>query len=84
MKNLKTRIIRVVKKNMAAPVQKAVQAISDRSISVAVDSWIEERNKSRHVERMFSNDNIRDWRKCSRTEQLLDPIDDLSVPKSNE
>jgi hypothetical protein len=84
MKSRKTRIIRVVKKNMAAPVQKAAQAISDRSISVAVDSWIEERNKSRDVERIFSNDNIRDWRKCSRTEQLLDPIDVLPVPETNE
>ena len=84
MKNPTPRAIRVVKKNLAAPVPPIAQAISNHSISQAVDNWIEERNNSRNVERIFSTDNIVNWRKRPRTGELLEPVADLAATQINE
>ena len=84
MKNSKPRAIRVVKKKLDAPVLPIAKAISNHSISQAVDNWIEERNNSRNVERIFSTDNIVNWRKRPRTGELLEPVADLAATQINE
>jgi len=79
MKNSNKPAIRVLKKNATRPVEMAARPATNHSISVVVDNWIQERADNRKVETMFSKDNIRNWRSCQQTVEIIRP--DQAFPK---